>query len=323
MADFCNFFEFGGHGTEASSQLAEEPLAISQNAVAFVKNEKFVETIKCETEFIRTTPTPPFDTYPLSQCPSPIEAPDIFDMSSFFQDNEKTNAEGVGDFDDLLATPPSGAFPEGSGVKTSMEESPSDQPSGGSTETAVTEELLDADPSVDSVVMGIPYYVACQWQQMQQQHQQQQQAVMMLWWQAYLSGAYNMMGPTTKPPLPTSTQVNWPFAHGLSFYGEDSLANHPLGLSEECTTTTSPKKRRKPSDSSELSGNGSKKGRRSKQTERVCKNCGTNATPFWRKDKQDGRPLCNACGLYLSKNSAPRPKVLWKYNERSPPVLII
>ncbi len=47
----------------------------------------------------------------------------------------------------------------------------------------------------------------------------------------------------------------------------------------------------------------------------ICKNCGTRTTPFWRKDKHDGRPLCNACGLYYSKNDAPRPKILWKAEE--------
>ena len=47
----------------------------------------------------------------------------------------------------------------------------------------------------------------------------------------------------------------------------------------------------------------------------ICKNCGTRTTPFWRKDKHDGRPLCNACGLYFSKNDAPRPKILWKAEE--------
>lgn len=41
----------------------------------------------------------------------------------------------------------------------------------------------------------------------------------------------------------------------------------------------------------------------------VCKNCGTQSTPFWRKDKADGKPLCNACGLYFSKNESHRPKV--------------
>ena len=42
-----------------------------------------------------------------------------------------------------------------------------------------------------------------------------------------------------------------------------------------------------------------------------CKNCNTESTPFWRKDKTDGKPLCNACGLYLAKNDAHRPRGLW------------
>eukprot|EP00798_Chlamydomonas_sp_ICE-L_P029360 gene29360-12445_t len=58
-----------------------------------------------------------------------------------------------------------------------------------------------------------------------------------------------------------------------------------------------------------------KRGRRAVKDAKVCKNCGTQATPFWRKDKNDGQPLCNACGLYASKNDAPRPKVLWKADE--------
>ncbi len=45
---------------------------------------------------------------------------------------------------------------------------------------------------------------------------------------------------------------------------------------------------------------------------KVCSNCGTSRTPFWRKDKVDGQPLCNACGLYSAKNDAPRPAALWK-----------
>jgi len=45
---------------------------------------------------------------------------------------------------------------------------------------------------------------------------------------------------------------------------------------------------------------------------KVCSNCGTTSTPFWRKNKNGGLPLCNACGLYFAKNEAPRPKELWK-----------
>lgn len=45
---------------------------------------------------------------------------------------------------------------------------------------------------------------------------------------------------------------------------------------------------------------------------KICSNCGTSSTPFWRKNKNGGLPLCNACGLYFAKNEAPRPKELWK-----------
>lgn len=58
-----------------------------------------------------------------------------------------------------------------------------------------------------------------------------------------------------------------------------------------------------------------KRGRRATKEQKVCKNCGTKSTPFWRKDKHDGRPLCNACGLYFSKNDMPRPKILWKSDD--------
>lgn len=58
-----------------------------------------------------------------------------------------------------------------------------------------------------------------------------------------------------------------------------------------------------------------KKGRSGDQ--KVCKNCGTDSTPFWRKDKADGQPLCNACGLYAAKNGAMRPAALFKQDRDS------
>ena len=45
---------------------------------------------------------------------------------------------------------------------------------------------------------------------------------------------------------------------------------------------------------------------------KVCVNCGVSRTPFWRKERSGVGSLCNACGLYLAKNDAPRPKMLWK-----------
>ena len=33
---------------------------------------------------------------------------------------------------------------------------------------------------------------------------------------------------------------------------------------------------------------------------------------MWRKERVGGGSLCNACGLYLAKNDAPRPAMLWR-----------
>ncbi|KAF9449376.1 hypothetical protein P691DRAFT_759100 [Macrolepiota fuliginosa MF-IS2] len=45
-----------------------------------------------------------------------------------------------------------------------------------------------------------------------------------------------------------------------------------------------------------------------------CMNCGTTATPLWRRDA-DGNPVCNACGLYQKTRHMPRPTNLG----RTPP----
>lgn len=57
--------------------------------------------------------------------------------------------------------------------------------------------------------------------------------------------------------------------------------------------------------------------KRSRRAEaRVCANCGTTSTPFWRTQKTTGAKLCNACGLYFAKNEVHRPEFLWKSEER-------
>lgn len=50
---------------------------------------------------------------------------------------------------------------------------------------------------------------------------------------------------------------------------------------------------------------------------KTCVNCGCTRTPFWRKERVGGGALCNACGLYLAKNDAPRPKMLWRRGSSS------
>ena len=48
------------------------------------------------------------------------------------------------------------------------------------------------------------------------------------------------------------------------------------------------------------------------KAQKICVNCKSSETPFWRKDKDGIGSLCNACGLYAAKNHAPRPALLWK-----------
>ena len=65
------------------------------------------------------------------------------------------------------------------------------------------------------------------------------------------------------------------------------------------------------SGGSASSKRGKKRGANGGET-KTCVNCGVSRTPFWRKERVGGGSLCNACGLYLAKNDAPRPAMLWR-----------
>ena len=204
---------------------------------------------------------------------------DIFDMSSFFRepDDLKMDADEMvnlaKEFGEKLIDPTVST----ADCHADEEDHLNDQQRNESSDT-VAENVMDgSDSSIDSVVMGIPYYVACQWQQMQQQQLQQQQAVMMLWWQAYLSGAYNMMGPKGTN---ATGQLGWSLpAAGLSGFhgaytnlGDDSFYQHMLTMDEKGQTTNTGHKRRRKSDpnsSDDPAQNHNKKGRRPRHDERV------------------------------------------------------
>ncbi|PWN23950.1 GATA-domain-containing protein, partial [Microstroma glucosiphilum] len=44
-----------------------------------------------------------------------------------------------------------------------------------------------------------------------------------------------------------------------------------------------------------------------------CSNCTTTKTPLWRRDP-DGKPLCNACGLFLKLHGTIRPPTMKNEN---------
>lgn len=191
---------------------------------------------------------------------------DNLDMSSFFREHDALRME-TEEMHSLREFDP-GMIVESEGQVIEKEDVQQNE----STDK-VPQNTIDAPESVDSVVMGIPYYVACQWQQMQQQQQQQHQAVMMLWWQAYLSGAYNTCGPKGMTP---TTQLGWslPSAGLTAFhgayanFGDDALYQHMLMLDDKgCASHHVPKRRRKNDAIGNL--NGIKKGRRQRHDERV------------------------------------------------------
>ncbi|KAG2502157.1 hypothetical protein HYH03_000644 [Edaphochlamys debaryana] len=39
----------------------------------------------------------------------------------------------------------------------------------------------------------------------------------------------------------------------------------------------------------------------------LCSNCGTTTTPLWRKDRETGATMCNACGIYKQTHGVHRP----------------
>lgn len=51
----------------------------------------------------------------------------------------------------------------------------------------------------------------------------------------------------------------------------------------------------------------------------VCENCGTTSTPLWRRDKESGQMLCNACGIYKAAKGIPRPLATSRFKQYSGP----
>jgi len=177
--------------------------------------------------------------------------------------------------------------------------------------------------------VGVACYVARQQLESKQQQQkharEQQQQQLALCWHAYLSGLYNGYGlasgpgsgpsaPRPPPPLSTMQRRSLPSGWVLKTSTPASIQevqeaeddDHVVGF-DYCGQ----KRSRAEDEMHCIKLRLTKKGRK-RVEDRVCSNCCTRTTPFWRKDRHSGKPLCNACGLYFSKNDVPRPVSLWR-----------
>jgi len=114
---------------------------------------------------------------------------------------------------------------------------------------------------------------------------------------------------------------------GGVMHGEATSARRAMGGGATTTTKTKATKatKTKSMKASGTSGNrvvkaptSSRKSSKPKEA-KVCVNCKSMDTPYWRKDKDGVGSLCNACGLYLAKNDAPRPALLWRRDSASFP----
>jgi len=116
--------------------------------------------------------------------------------------------------------------------------------------------------------------------------------------------------------------------HGVVMHGEATSARRAMGggATTKATKATKAMMKTKAMKASGTAGNrrvvktpsSSRRSSKSKEA-KVCVNCKSMDTPYWRKDKDGVGSLCNACGLYLAKNDAPRPALLWRRDSASFP----
>ena len=159
--------------------------------------------------------------------------------------------------------------------------------------------------------------------QLLQQQAQAQAAYQYAYWSQYMLAAMNQRlvmgttaGPVVVPASATMKGLGLPMA-GISSATDMVLAptNSNLSTTTQHGLLVASQRRKKGSGAADLGrtrDRSIKKTSSSATQNKVCSNCGTSSTPFWRKNKVGGLPLCNACGLYCSKNDAMRPRELWR-----------
>jgi transcription elongation factor Elf1 len=103
-------------------------------------------------------------------------------------------------------------------------------------------------------------------------------------------------GAPALPLEPEAGAVNVPVLPADAFPPEAFPLLLPVSAAAAAPTAP-PAATASPKTLSGLSGGGPK----------VCENCGTSSTPLWRKDKQTGMLMCNACGIFFKHHQKHRP----------------
>lgn len=117
---------------------------------------------------------------------------------------------------------------------------------------------------------------------------------------------------TTDPEPPTKISFSGGRCSHSSSIGEARKRTKQLPYSSSSSSNAGTAAAADPTNSntsSSTNGQATNSSHNSHSNVTQCLNCHTTETPLWRRDSE-GRPLCNACGLFVNLHGTPRPAAL-------------